>query len=102
MAAFLVNAPSPLLPVSSFGIFSGILIGVNYLFDLLCSPVVIIAYSDVIQPLLDRLLSYCSKFKQIRRTTSQQMLILDDSGTQSLENIDIELIQSQRFQLLMR
>ena len=95
MAAFLVNAPSPLLPVSSFGIFSGILIGVNYLFDLLCSPVVIIAYSDVIQPLLDRLLSYCSKFKQTRRTTSRQMLILDVAGTQSLENIDIELIQSQ-------
>jgi hypothetical protein len=37
MSAFLVSAPSPFLPVASFGIFSGLLVGINYLFDLFCN-----------------------------------------------------------------
>lgn len=50
MAAFLVSGMSPLLPVSSFGIFSGLLVGVNFLCDLLYFPTVIMMYHSRIKP----------------------------------------------------
>ena len=50
MAAFLVSGMSPLLPVASFGIFSGILVGVNYICDLVYFPTAIILYSEKIRP----------------------------------------------------
>ncbi|VDI79206.1 Hypothetical predicted protein [Mytilus galloprovincialis] len=80
MAAFLVSAPSPLLPVSSFGLFSGMLVGVNYLFDLICFPVVILVYSEAIKPMFDKCVSYfpCCRSEELKseRTISQESLII--------------------------
>ncbi len=42
--AFLSNVPSPLLAISSFGLFSAILVMINYLSVLLFFPTVIIAH----------------------------------------------------------
>ncbi|XP_071162133.1 protein dispatched homolog 1-like [Mytilus edulis] len=80
MAAFLVSAPSPLLPVSSFGLFSGMLVGVNYLFDLICFPVVILVYSEAIKPMFDKCVSFfpCCRSEDLKseRTISQESLII--------------------------
>ncbi|WAR18412.1 DISP1-like protein [Mya arenaria] len=44
MTAFLVSGLSPLLPVKTFGIFSGILVGLNYLWVILYFPTVIMLH----------------------------------------------------------
>ncbi|XP_069116529.1 protein dispatched homolog 1-like [Argopecten irradians] len=61
MTAFLVSGLSPLLPVCSFGIFSGILVFVNYLCDLLYFPTVIMLYSQKIKPFFDKVCGPCIK-----------------------------------------
>jgi hypothetical protein len=75
MSAFLVSAPSPFLPVASFGIFSGLLVGINYLFDLFCFPVVILVYHEAIKPMFDRCFTCYSKEEKPSRAVSQQSLI---------------------------
>lgn len=57
--AFLVSGLSPLLPVCTFGIFSGILVLVNYLCDLLYFPTVIMVYSEKIKPFWDEYFHMC-------------------------------------------
>ena len=44
MVAFLATAVSPLLAMSSFGIFSGILVGVNYINVIVFFPTVVVTY----------------------------------------------------------
>ena len=44
MAAFFSNALSPLLGIKSFGLFSGILVFVNYLSVIVFFPTVIVVY----------------------------------------------------------
>ena len=44
MVAFLANGTSPLLPIGSFGVFSGILVGVNYISVIVFFPTVVIMY----------------------------------------------------------
>ena len=46
MAAFLVSGLSPLLPVNSFGIFSGLLVAVNYISVIVFFPTVVIIYHN--------------------------------------------------------
>ncbi|XP_062590695.1 protein dispatched homolog 1-like isoform X2 [Saccostrea cucullata] len=58
MAAFLVSGTSPLLPVASFGLFTGVLVGVNYICDLIYFPTAIILYSEKIRPRANRFLSW--------------------------------------------
>ncbi|XP_062604597.1 uncharacterized protein LOC134266358 [Saccostrea cucullata] len=50
LAAFLVSGTSPLLPIRSFGLFTGILVGVNYVCDLVFFPTAIVLYSEKIRP----------------------------------------------------
>ncbi|XP_013379632.1 uncharacterized protein LOC106151089 [Lingula anatina] len=44
MAAFLASSVSPLLPIRSFGVFAGIMIGVNYLTVITFLPAVVVIY----------------------------------------------------------
>ena len=44
MMAFLFGALSPILPMDSFGVFSGILIGVNYISVIIFFPTVVMMY----------------------------------------------------------
>ncbi|XP_061195988.1 uncharacterized protein LOC133204259 [Saccostrea echinata] len=67
MAAFLVSGTSPLLPVASFGLFTGVLVGVNYICDLIYFPTAIILYSEKVRPRSNRFYSWlfdtkCFKF----------------------------------------
>lgn len=83
MAAFLVSGMSPLLPVASFGIFSGVLVGVNYICDLVYFPTAIILYSEKIRPKTTRFYSWlfgnscCPKNLKCK---------LDEKNTDLLEN----------------
>ncbi|XP_064600617.1 protein dispatched homolog 3-like [Liolophura sinensis] len=52
MAAFLVSGLSPLLAVSTFGIFSGLLVLVNYISVITFFPTVVVVYSLRVLPLL--------------------------------------------------
>ncbi|XP_052106368.1 protein dispatched homolog 1-like [Mytilus californianus] len=87
MAAFLVSAPSPLLPVASFGIFTGMLVGVNFLFDLTCFPIVILFHSEVITPCFVRLIP-CSRKTLSVRTESHDRLITSLQNRTSSDNND--------------
>ena len=44
MVAFLVSGLSPLLPVRTFGIFAGVLVGINYLWVIIYFPVIILLH----------------------------------------------------------
>lgn len=61
MAAFLVSGMSPLLPVASFGLFTGILVGVNYICDLVYFPTAIVLYSQKIRPKTIKCYDWLSK-----------------------------------------
>ncbi|XP_061195977.1 protein dispatched homolog 1-like [Saccostrea echinata] len=61
MAAFLVSGTSPLLPVASFGLFTGVLVGVNYICDLIYFPTAIILYSEKIRPRTNKFYSWLSE-----------------------------------------
>ncbi|XP_076099747.1 protein dispatched homolog 1-like [Mytilus galloprovincialis] len=87
MAAFLVSAPSPLMPVASFGIFTGMLVGVNFLFDLACFPIVILFLSEVITPCFARLVPFSRQTLSVR-TESQERLITAHQNRISSDNND--------------
>ncbi|XP_063427252.1 protein dispatched homolog 1-like [Mytilus trossulus] len=87
MAAFLVSAPSPLMPVASFGIFTGMLVGVNFLFDLTCFPIVILFHSEIITPCFARLVP-CSRTTMSVRTESQEILIAAHQNRTFCDNND--------------
>ncbi|KAK3088168.1 hypothetical protein FSP39_015614 [Pinctada imbricata] len=63
-AAFLATSFSPLLPVKTFGIFSALLVSVNYLFDLIYFPTSVMLYSEKIEPLSRKLRRLCFKTKE--------------------------------------
>ena len=74
MVAFLVSAFSPLLPVRTFGLFSGILVGVNYVCDLIYFPTAIMLYTEKIKPWIDKCCSAiclpCCRLASCCRCTS--------------------------------
>ncbi|KAK3093880.1 hypothetical protein FSP39_021384 [Pinctada imbricata] len=57
--AFLATSFSPLLAVKTFGLFSAILVAVNYMFDLLYFPTAVMLYSEIIKPFADDKLLKC-------------------------------------------
>lgn len=94
MCAFLVSGLSPLLPVATFGIFSGILVAVNYLFDLLYFPTVIMLYSVKIKPFWDktcgRIFRPCKrkKPKTARKSiTSPRLPVYQSKSDDSLKDL---------------
>lgn len=58
-AAFLVSYFSEIMPISSFGIFAGILIPINYLLVILYYPVVIISYEKYVKGMFSRIWKKC-------------------------------------------
>ena len=58
-AAFLAALWSPLLPVKTFGLFSALLVSVNYLFDLIYFPTSVMLHSEKIEPCFKKLYSCC-------------------------------------------
>ncbi|XP_060081595.1 protein dispatched homolog 1-like [Ylistrum balloti] len=90
MTAFLVSGLSPLLPVCSFGIFSGILVFVNYLCDLLYFPTVIMLYSQKVKPFWDKMCGPCiQKCKKKKSKTSSEKQ--DDTISMNLSKFDIDI-----------
>ncbi|XP_033734799.1 protein dispatched homolog 1-like isoform X2 [Pecten maximus] len=86
MTAFLVSGLSPLLPVCTFGIFSGILVFVNYLCDLLYFPTVIMLYSQKVKPLFDKVCGPCVKTckrKKSNKNVTNEAHNLDHNKTSS-------------------
>ncbi|OWF38243.1 Patched domain-containing protein 2 [Mizuhopecten yessoensis] len=98
MTAFLVSGLSPLLPVCSFGIFSGILVFVNYLCDLLYFPTVIMLYSQKVKPLWDKLCGPCikkCKREKLKGNIKNSPNSLQHDVTMSMDipNSDIDKVQ---------
>ena len=57
--AFLVTSISPLLAVKTFGLFSALLVAVNYIFDLIYFPTAVMLYSEKVKPFADDKLIKC-------------------------------------------
>ena len=74
MAAFLVSAFTPLLAVKTFGLFSGILVAVNYVCDLIYFPTAIMFYTEKIKPWTEKCCSAicipCCRLASCCRCTS--------------------------------
>lgn len=82
MAAFLVSGlSSPLLPVSSFGIFSALLIGINYITVAIHFPTVIIVHHLKIEPWWRKLIS--SKGDK-RNSLPIKISVTGDTGSQNI------------------
>ncbi|KAK3092687.1 hypothetical protein FSP39_005902 [Pinctada imbricata] len=86
--AFLVSAFSPLLPVKTFGLFSGILVAVNYICDLIYFPTAIMLYTTKIKPLMDkcceRICSPCSRFAICSKSNKSPCFMADVPDTSFL------------------
>ncbi|XP_062590675.1 protein dispatched homolog 1-like isoform X2 [Saccostrea cucullata] len=101
MAAFLVSGTSPLLPVASFGLFTGVLVGVNYICDLIYFPTAIILYSEKIRPRTNRFYSWLFDrkcFKSLKCQVCNQKTDLNEkqSGTAGSSTSSISFLCSPR------
>lgn len=74
MMAFIVNAASPLLAVQSFGLFSGVLVCINYLSVITLFPcVVILHHKNWASKSGITCSSYCCKKAKVEDTTSEKI-----------------------------
>lgn len=81
--AFFSNSLSPLLATRSFGVFSGIVIIVNYLSVILYFPTVVIMYHTKFEKWTWPCLRFCIKRCKTRCTRTDECNDLTDRGTNS-------------------